>query len=357
MRLRLGDYFDDEEEGGDLFYEVVSSSNAALLERLEIDVETGELLVVPGADESGVATVGIGAEDGGGLRVEALLTVVVTPVNDAPTGLAVPAVTADGEASDIVVALAGFFTDADVGDMLSYSLPGRKSGIFESLSIGAESGELRARFVETMAGTAYVRVVATDSAGATGDTVLAVVLGVGGPLEVVVGRAEAVGAGGEWVQEIAVKNAGERDVAGFEVVVSGIADGISVDGGTVAGGSVVVGWPGLLGAGRERTVVLRYRGGGGDGPGAVSVAAGIVYGVGRSGFRVRAVEVDGKQLVLRFPTREGSLYRVESGEPIGRWEIVGEVVRGDGREVEWRWSMDPAVGRRLFRVVELGSGR
>ena len=128
----------------------------------------GTLTYVPAANFVGEDTIVYTIGDGQGGFASAVVTVTVTPANDAPTTLILPdRRDADGEA--VNVALASGFDDID-GDKLTFTATGLPPGLTIDPGTGFVTGRLAADASTLNGGVYTVAVTGTDPSGASAST-------------------------------------------------------------------------------------------------------------------------------------------------------------------------------------------
>ena len=126
----------------------------------------GRILFTPAADFNGVALVTYSITDGQGGRSTATVTITVTPVNDVPAAVPLPALAGrDGQPVDIAIADA--FSDVD-GDALTYTAAGLPPGLTLDPATGRITGTIAPD--ASAAGPYTVTITATDPSGATAGT-------------------------------------------------------------------------------------------------------------------------------------------------------------------------------------------
>jgi hypothetical protein len=115
----LNSVFADDEDGTSLTFTVESSMNPLLIPIVDLIDSTLDMAL--GANENGTATITVRATDGGGLWVEDVFDVVVTPENDAPVALDDgPYTLAEGATLNepLATGVLANDSDPDVGDVL-----------------------------------------------------------------------------------------------------------------------------------------------------------------------------------------------------------------------------------------------
>ena len=125
----------------------------------------GTLKYVPNANFNGTDTISYKISDGQGGFANAIVTVTVTPVNDAPTATMIPP-RANADAAVVSVPVASFFSDVD-GDTLTFSATGLPAGLIINSTTGVISGTIDRSASQTAGGIYNVSVTASDGKGGT----------------------------------------------------------------------------------------------------------------------------------------------------------------------------------------------
>ena len=125
----------------------------------------GTLRYVPNADFNGTDTISYRIGDGQGGFANAIVTVTVTAVNDAPVATTIPP-RANVDAAVVSVPVASAFSDVD-GDTLSYSATGLPAGLTINATTGVISGTIDRSASQVAGGVYSVAVTASDGKGGT----------------------------------------------------------------------------------------------------------------------------------------------------------------------------------------------
>ena len=152
-----------------LTYSVVDNDAPALV---TASVDGGRLLLNYAPNQNGVAEITVRATDWFGYSVEDTFLVIVNPVNDAPTGSAIPSfLLTAGESFSIDLKPHFSDVDDDAEDLVLSIAGNSNSGLFSSLSItdGVLSGT-----VDEDYDSATITIRATDTGSAYGETTLVV---------------------------------------------------------------------------------------------------------------------------------------------------------------------------------------
>jgi subtilisin family serine protease len=168
--LDLSEYFFDPDvvtSGDILTYTLVSNSNATLVAPT---ITGGQLVLELLADQNGQSIVVVRATDLAGLSVENTLTLVVTPVNDAPRLVqALPDLTVEEDAVIPGIVLSPtYFFDPDVilnGDVLTFQVVSNSNPLLVTPTISGNT--LNLSLVADQSGSSLITISATDSSGQT----------------------------------------------------------------------------------------------------------------------------------------------------------------------------------------------
>jgi hypothetical protein len=376
--LALGEVFGDvDDPAGDLAFEVGTVAPGGLFATAA--TAGGNLSLVPAPDANGEGLVTVRARDRAGASVEVAVRVPVFPVNDPPSARQIPAAVADAAASDISLALAGYFEEVDSGDMLVYTLEGNSDpSLFRELWVDPRSGVFAGSFERARAGSATLTVRATDSGGAWAEAVFEVGLPEIAPPQVSVDGPPVLnrqtGLFDLWVT---VTNASARPVDGFDLLVSGLVGGArlwSPDHTLDEGGVLRVRVVKPLAPGASERVLLQFYDRGRVAP-SPSLVAAVYYpavplqlvapptpvGDGVVGGLTLGRLADGAVL-LELPSRLGARFQVEfTGSGLGRWAAASGAATAHGTRAAWVDRGDRPDGRphprdarqRCYRVVWL----
>ena len=170
----MGLFEDTENADGELTYTVQDNSNPGLVSVGEIDVSAGTLTLSFTPDGNGSAQVTVRATDPGGLHGEAVLTVNVAPVNDAPTTSGIADHGVDEDAEDTTIDLAAAFDDVDNTDAeLTFTIEHNTNpALFAATDVSA--GQLILDYAPDANGVADLTIRATDPDGLSVETTFAV---------------------------------------------------------------------------------------------------------------------------------------------------------------------------------------
>ncbi len=146
-----------------LTFQVLSNSQASIVNATVVD---GVLRLTPVRDASGEAQVMVQARDSLGAVAVDVITVRVTPMNDAPVSITpVKTYRIDEDSPTLSLGLAGFFADAD-GDQLTFTILelGEQPSIVEATM---RDGILLLTPKTDRNGIASLQLIATDPSGAS----------------------------------------------------------------------------------------------------------------------------------------------------------------------------------------------
>ncbi len=370
QEVELFPAFDDPDGGGAaLDYTVSDNSAPDLFAQMEIDPVSGRLSVRPAPDRFGEADLVLRATDANGLFAERPLKVKVAAVDDPPVGRPIGDVFADAAASPVTMELAAYFSDADPGDILTYSLRLGGDEIFDLASVDAGSGRLSLTFSVFAHGTATVVVRATDRSGLFAEEVFKVILPEVGAPEVAVDS--EVGTNrqtGLLEQLITITNLAARPVLATRVRLEGLPDGVEVRNASAIDpdGVPVIIYHLPLQPGESVALVVEYY----TPDRRLTAAATPVVAVSErpaSGatpgapFAIERLMVlaDGAVLI-EFASEPGARYVVQYTDDGAAWSDAGTPLRAGGTRVQWIDRGSPqthahpgTVTGRIYRVAKI----
>ena len=127
------------------------------------DLEDGYVQVTPVPNFHGTATFGYRLSDGDGGSDDAMVTITVNSVNDAPIANGTLAdVTVNQNAANTVVSLAGMFSDVDTSDSLTITAVSSSSGL---VMTSVSPASLMLDYQPNQSGSATIIATATDGSG------------------------------------------------------------------------------------------------------------------------------------------------------------------------------------------------
>lgn len=129
----------------------------------------GTITYTPNANFFGIDTITYSVSDGNGGIAEAIASVTVTAVNDAPVAAPIPART-DADNASVSVAVGANFTDLD-GDTLAFSAAGLPAGLSINMITGVITGTIGRAASQVNGGVYTVTITASDANSGTVSTV------------------------------------------------------------------------------------------------------------------------------------------------------------------------------------------
>ncbi|MCW1886900.1 putative Ig domain-containing protein [Luteolibacter flavescens] len=259
--IPLGPLFSDEETPDErLVFQIVSNSNPALVTPT---LGTGSIRITPVKDAYGSTTVLVRATDEGGLTVESEIHITLTAVNDPPVFTsAVPDLIAEPAGTPQQLALAPFVFDADPEDSLVWSLGEvTRSDLFSSLAIDPTTGVLDIAYAPYVSGHSDVTVIATDGSDTSASFTFRITLpdlplpGLSVATTIAVNRQT-----GLLEQQVTVTSNAARDIAGFDLSITGLPAGVTVQNATNAvAGAWVLRHRTVMAPGASVTFTIEYK--------------------------------------------------------------------------------------------------
>jgi len=175
--VNLLDAFDDvDNTDAELTFELVGNTNPGLFSATAVDSSAGHLQLAYAANAYGSADLTIRATDPDGLSAQAVLTVNVAPVNDAPTTIGLASFCVLEDSADSSISLWPAFHDVDNADAeLTFSIADNTNpDLFSSLVINATTGQLTLDYAPDANGTVEITVRGADPDGLFAEAVLGV---------------------------------------------------------------------------------------------------------------------------------------------------------------------------------------
>ncbi len=168
--INLFSAFDDaEDQDNELDYNITLNTDPSLFRSTNINENNGNLRLRFAADANGSSILQVEATDTGGLSVTATFTVVVTPVNDAPSFSKGPNLTVNAGAP--MQNIPNWATNIDPGapnesfQSLSFSVSTPDAALFSTPPSLSSTGTLVFRPAQNTSGTASINVVLADNGG------------------------------------------------------------------------------------------------------------------------------------------------------------------------------------------------
>ena len=371
VSIELGEIFvDDEDE--QLSFVIVPPTGGPQLP-WEAEVAGQQLLVTPLPDLSGSGEIVVEATDSGGLAARGVLRVEIRPVPDRPVASPIPAIDAGAAATPKSVALAGFFSDVDPGDVLRFELVGTvDETLLSSASIDPTTGQLDLEFAPFVSGSTALTIRATDTFGGWVESEVSVLVPeiptatVRSDGEVSLSRQT-----GLYEQRIVVTNTGERAVGSLLVKIGGLPEGVEVyNAGERApdGLSATISYDLPVGAGEEVSIWVEYYSPSRTSFEAVELSVehrlpqerpASDRGGGAITFE-RLSRLEDGAMLIEFRTRPGSRYGIQFSPDQSTWYDCQVPVRAGGTRLQWidrgppKTPVAPELERsRFYRLVEL----
>lgn len=285
----------------------------------------------------------------------------------------VPLIAVGGAASDLHLNLTGAVTDVDPGDRLTWSIVDVfRPDFFRQISIDPATGVLSAVYNPWIDGSASVLVAVTDSAGNRSEAGFVFSMpphpepGLSVETQLTLNRQT-----GLYQQTVTVTSHSQREIAGFDLEISGLGAGVSLNNASdqTGDGKWIVQHRQPLTPGQSVTLILEYfssqRGAAAIEPhvtvGLVSMPQAAAPGDPTAGFAVdRCVRLADGSALIEFPSTPGARYEVQYSDDLTTWKKSPVTVTAAGNRLQWidrgaprTTSPPPADGSRFYRVVEL----
>lgn len=274
------------------------------------------------------------------------------------------------EAADRVVRLGAFAREYDPGDVLHWAIESvSHPALFRSLEIDATSGDLGVIYNPWVSGDCDVVVTLTDSVGnVTRQTIRFSLPPLPEPNLQVAATLTLNRQTGLYEHRITVTNSAAREVAGFDLAITGLPAGVTVNNASAsANGTWFIHHRQPLAAGTAVTVLIDYhtpvRGTEIHPEIAVSLVSEAESdpAAGEAGLAVDRCEVmEDKTLLIEFTSVPGSLYEIQYSHDATSWKVSPVKVRAAGNRVQWidrgppRTDSPPSdQSSRFYRVREI----
>ncbi len=256
-------------------------------------------------------------------------------------------INAGDAAADFQINLTDHVVDTDPGETLSWEIVSvTDPALFRGLQIGASSGVLSVIYNPWLQGSSSVTIAVTDSLGQRTEATLAFTLPVlPAPLvtaEPVIRFSRLTGL---YEQKVTVTNVAQREIAGFDLSVTGLRTGVSLYNGSSTGnGSGQIAHHQPMAAGASVALVLEYYASPrGEIPlplitaGVAGPAANVVLAAGGGpAFSVnRCVPQADGSVVIEFTAEPGRSYRVQYSKDAVHWKSCPVSIKAGGTKVQW----------------------
>jgi hypothetical protein len=310
-------------------------------------------------------------QDGAGLSEEREFLVTVQWRNDAPwLPLAFPEIRANDRGESTVTDFKPQLVDPDGRDVHRWEITGNTHpSIFSGVSFD-DAGRLTLEYAPYVDGASTLTLAATDASGASVVRSVEVVLPeLPLPLVTASPNIRFSRLTGLYEQSVTVTNVAQRAIAGFDLALSGLRDGVILYNGTnAAPGSAGLSYHLPMAAGESVTLVLEYHAAlRGEIPAPTIVptlatpAAGAVAQrlAAADAFEInRSLKLQDGSFLIEFNAEVGKTYRVEYSTEGTTWKRCPVAIRAGGTKVQWidrgpPWteSAPSTQPRRFYRVT------
>jgi len=367
FQIELTSLFEDEETpSANLVYAIVDAGDTTWLTSV---IQGTRLVVNPRLDAFGETVVTVEATDAGGLTARSEILVTIHPVNDPPV-FVTPLANLDAgpAATDRTLDLTSNVFDADPGDLLTWRLSKTTNpAIFSHLVLDPVSGRLDMKFAPYVSGSSSVTVVVTDQAGTSAESTFQVLLPALPLPELVMETKSTLNRQtGVLEQRITVTNSAARAIGGFDLAISGLGEGWTVNNGSgQIGGIWEVHHRQPLAAGASVTLILEYYSPNRS-PAVIPVVSASLTTVPEvdpvatlPGLAVDRCEALEDGLLIEFTATPGKLYEVQYSDDAQVWKVSPIHIRAAGNRVQWIDRGPPRTDSppgekpsRFYRVLE-----
>jgi hypothetical protein len=312
-------------------------------------------------------------QDGAGRSEEREFLVTVNWQNDAPwLPLTHPEIRANDRGEPTVTDFKPLLVDPDGRDVHRWEVTGNSNpAIFSGLSFD-DAGRLTLNYAPYVDGRSSLAFRVTDASGASVERSVDVVLPkLPLPLVAASPTIRFSRLTGLYEQSVTVTNVAERAIAGFDLALSGIREGVTLYNGTNgAPGTASLSYHLPLAAGASVTLVLEYHANPrGEIPPPLVVPTLYFPASGTAGVKAaaepfainRCLKMADGSFVIEFNSEVGKTYQVEYSEDGTAWKSCPVPIRAGGTKVQWidrgpPWtdSAPSTQPRRLYRVTRDG---
>lgn len=284
-------------------------------------------------------------------------------------------INAGDAAPDFQINLTDHVEDIDPGETLSWEITSLSNpSIFRTFEIGSGSGVLAVVYNPWTQGTSTAAIAVTDGVGNRTETTLEFTLpDLPDPLVTVDPVIRFSRLTGLYEQKVTVTNIAQREIAGFDLSITGLRAGVMLYNGSATGaGSGRIAHHLPMAAGTSVALVLEYYASPrGDIPLPEIVAtvtlpdamSRLATTTARAApaFAVnRCVKQPDGSLVIEFTTEPGKRYRIQYSEDATHWKSCPVSIKAGGTKVQWidrgpPWTdaMPSSIPSRFYRVVRL----
>ncbi len=277
---------------------------------------------------------------------------------------------ANDAAEPMTLALGPFASDADAGDPLTWAIVSvSRPEVFRTLEIQPQSGDLTVIYNPWESGSSDVTVSVTDSAGnVTGHTITFTVPPHPEPRLELAAKLLLNRQSGLYEHAIAITNSGTREVAGFDLRITGLPDGVTVNNASGRDGDDwIIHHRQPLAAGASVDLTIEYytpvRGTVIDPQVVVELITVPETHPDAPGGGLaveRCVRMADGTVMIEFVSTPGALYEIHYSDDAANWKLSPVRVRAAGNRVQWIDSGPPRTETppsgepcRFYRVREI----
>ena len=283
----------------------------------------------------------------------------------------IPRTTVASDAAEpMMLALGSFASDPDAGDPLTWSIVSvSRPEVFRTLEIHPQSGDLTVIYNPWESGSTDVVVSITDPVGnVTGHTITFNVPSHPEPRLELAAKLLLNRQSGLYEHAITITNSGAREVAGFDLRITGLPDGVTVNNASGRDGEDwIIHHRQPLAAGASVALTIEY-----FTPVRGTVLDPLVYAglvtvpethpdAPGGGLAVeRCVRMEDGTVMIEFASTPGYLYEIHYSDDAQAWKLSPVRVRAAGNRVQWIDSGPPRTETppsgepcRFYRVKEI----
>jgi len=281
-------------------------------------------------------------------------------------------INAGDAAGDMTLPLGEHASDPDPGDTLAWAIVSVSNNeIFRTLEIDADTGDLTVIYNPWQSGTSEVTVSATDPAGnITEHTITFFVPPHPAPQIDVADSLVLNHQTGLYEHTITITNTGAREIAGFDLTVANLPEGVCVwNASDCTKGPTTIQHRQVVAAGESATLVLEYYAKARGTKIEPTVTAALVTkpesdpAAPDGGFAIdRAVRLADGSMLVEFTAVPGTLYELHYSPDGEHWKLSPIRIRAAGNRVQWidrgppRTDVPPNEALiRFYRVKEISN--
>jgi len=254
-------------------------------------------------------------------------------------------INAGDAAGDMTIPLGEHASDPDPGDPLAWAIVSVSNNeIFRTLEINADTGDLTVIYNPWQSGTSDVTVSMTDSAGNTTEHTITFFVPPHPAPQIDVADSLVLNRQtGLYEHTITVANTGAREIAGFDLSITGLPEGVCVwNASDCTKGPTTIQHRQVLAAGASATIILEYYAKVRGTKISPTVTAALVTEpetdppAPDGGLSIdRALRLADGSMLVEFTAVPGALYEVHYSTDGEHWKLSPVRIRAAGNRVQW----------------------